>query len=99
MLSAGGALLIGTGAMTSYIKAQQPEPQVSDLTLANLEAMAFIIDPDELDMNPGGGISKSCTKAQQAGIDTPGAVKGMLCGCCCNTYYVRPKGSGTCTPF
>ena len=40
MLSAGGALLIGTGAAMSYLKAQQPEQQMSDLTLANIEAMA-----------------------------------------------------------
>ena len=43
MLSAGGALLIGTGAAMSYLKAQQPEPQVSDLTLANIEALALDI--------------------------------------------------------
>ncbi len=52
MLSAGGALLIGTGAAMSYLKAQQPEPQVSDLTLANIEAMA-VGDTDIWPANTG----------------------------------------------
>ena len=42
MLAAGGALLIGAGAVTNYLRAQQPEQQMSDLTLANIEAMAYI---------------------------------------------------------
>ncbi len=41
MLSAGGALLIGSGAVTSYLKAQQPEQQMSVLTLANMEIIAL----------------------------------------------------------
>ena len=42
MLAAGGALLIGAGAVTNYLRAQQPEQHMSDLTLANIEAMAYI---------------------------------------------------------
>ncbi|SUE34589.1 Uncharacterised protein [Rikenella microfusus] len=52
MLSAGGALLIGTGAMTSYIKAQQPKTAQEELTLANLEAMALM--NSALDVDGGG---------------------------------------------
>lgn len=69
MLSAGGALLIGTGAVMNYLKAQQPEQQMSDLTLANLEAMAFI-DPD-LDL---GGDSEG------GKIDCYGALVDAGCG-------------------
>ena len=36
MLSAGGALLIGSGAVMNYLKVQQEQPE-SDLTLANIE--------------------------------------------------------------
>ena len=44
MLSAGGALLISAGAVMSYLKAQQPEQQMSDLTLANMEVIALGLD-------------------------------------------------------
>lgn len=40
LLSAAGTLLIGGGAYLSYLKAQ-PREQLSDLTLANIEALGF----------------------------------------------------------
>lgn len=46
MLAAGGALLIGAGAVTNYLRAQQPEQQMSDLTLANIEVVAFGIEQE-----------------------------------------------------
>ncbi len=39
LLAAGGAALICGGAMMTYFKAQ-PKEQLSDLTLANIEALA-----------------------------------------------------------
>ncbi len=54
MLASGGALLLGAGAVTNYLLAQQPQTAQEELTLANLEAMAFL-DPEELDMEPGPG--------------------------------------------
>ncbi|WP_462376314.1 hypothetical protein [Rikenella microfusus] len=43
MLIAGGALVIGSAAAFNFLMAQ-PKEQISDLTLANIEAMAV---PDE----------------------------------------------------
>ncbi len=43
MLATDGVLLLGAGAVTSYLMVQ-PEQRMSDLTLANLEAMVFL-DP------------------------------------------------------
>ncbi|WP_298063647.1 hypothetical protein [uncultured Rikenella sp.] len=60
MLASGGALLLGTGAVTSYLMVQ-PEQRMSDLTLANLEAMAFDIDdPDNPDKWPGVEMELDC---------------------------------------
>ena len=47
LLAAGGAALICGGAVMTYLKAQTQQPEMSDLTLANLEAMAFSIEEGE----------------------------------------------------
>lgn len=44
MLTVVAALSLGTGVFTAY-RLAQPEPQVSDLTLANIEALG--LDTDE----------------------------------------------------
>lgn len=47
LLAAGGAALICGGAVMTYLKAQTQQPEMSDLTLANLEAMALSIEDGE----------------------------------------------------
>ncbi|WP_300730565.1 NVEALA domain-containing protein [uncultured Rikenella sp.] len=61
LLAAGGAALIGGGAVMTYLKAQTQQPEMSDLTLQNLEAMATIDVPD---MNWANGPSSnvSCSR-------------------------------------
>ena len=44
---AGGAALIGGASVMTYLKAQTQQPEMSDLTLQNLEALALL--PDEMD--------------------------------------------------
>ena len=87
MLSAGGALLIGTGAMTSYIKAQQPTTAQEELTLANLEAMAFI-DPD-LDVDGGGQSYVICYSESRVKI---GYTYYDCAKCPTKTYDEQGKG-------
>ncbi|WP_298063655.1 hypothetical protein [uncultured Rikenella sp.] len=70
MLASGGALLLGTGAVTSYLMVQ-PEQRMSDLTLANLEAMAFL-DPEDPDLIPG----QEFLNAPQKKYDCPGWFTG-----------------------
>lgn len=48
LLTAGVTLVLGTGIITSYLQAQ-PQEQVSDLTLANIEAMAVSDDKENGD--------------------------------------------------
>lgn len=43
LLISGVALLLSAGAVINFLKAAQTEAQVSDLTLANIEALA--LDP------------------------------------------------------
>lgn len=43
-MAAGGAALIGSGSVMTYLKAQVQEQQESDLTLANIEVLAEIGD-------------------------------------------------------
>ncbi len=50
LLAAGGAALICGGSVMTYLKAQTQQPEMSDLTLANLEAMADL-EEDFLDLN------------------------------------------------
>ncbi len=40
LLATGGAALIGGASAMTYLKAQTQQPEMSDLTLQNLEAMA-----------------------------------------------------------
>lgn len=40
LLAAGVTLVLGTGAVLSYLQAQ-PQEQLSDLTLANIEALGY----------------------------------------------------------
>lgn len=49
LLAAGGAALIGGGAVMTYLKAQTRQPEMSALTLANIEAMADL-EEDILDL-------------------------------------------------
>lgn len=42
LLAAGGAALICGGSVMTYLKAQTQQPKMSDLTLANIEALAVI---------------------------------------------------------
>ncbi len=46
MLSAGVMLVLGTGLVLSYMQAR-PEERLSDLTLANIEALGAIKDLNE----------------------------------------------------
>lgn len=52
----GATLILGVGAVTSYLMAQ-PEEQISDLTLANIEAMAI---PDNKEAGDS-GVQIPCT--------------------------------------
>ncbi|WP_304708347.1 NVEALA domain-containing protein [uncultured Rikenella sp.] len=49
LLAAGGAALICGGAVMTYLKAQTQQPEMSALTLANIEAMADL-EEDILDL-------------------------------------------------
>lgn len=49
MLTVVAALSLGAGVFTAY-RLAQPEPQVSDLTLANLEALGSSLG--DLDLDP-----------------------------------------------
>ena len=55
LLAAGGAALICGGSIMTYLKAQTPQLEVSDLTLQNLEAMAkkpTILDDNQVGVIP-----------------------------------------------
>ncbi|WP_297830477.1 hypothetical protein [uncultured Rikenella sp.] len=55
LLAAGGAALICGGSIMTYLKAQTPQLEVSDLTLQNLEAMAkkpTILDDNQVGVFP-----------------------------------------------
>ncbi len=56
-------LLIGGGAYLNYLKAQ-PQEQLSDLTLANLEAMADIYTDKDIDRD-------DCQGAENANCGMP----------------------------
>lgn len=45
LLTSGGTLLLCTGSVTAYLQAQ-PKEQLSDLTLANIEALGYIYESD-----------------------------------------------------
>ncbi|WP_084135271.1 NVEALA domain-containing protein [Rikenella microfusus] len=77
MLSAGGALLIGTGAVTSYLKAQQPEQQMSDLTLANIEAFAAGMDVIAWANGPGHDVP--CDRCNSVHVHCEGRKKDTRC--------------------
>lgn len=55
LLAAGGAALICGASVMTYLKAQTPQLEVSDLTLQNLEAMAkkpTILDDNQVGVFP-----------------------------------------------
>ncbi|WP_297831331.1 NVEALA domain-containing protein [uncultured Rikenella sp.] len=61
LLATGGAALICGASVMTYLKAQTQQPEMSDLTLQNLEAMATIDVPD-MNWANGPGKNVSCSR-------------------------------------
>ena len=78
MLAAGGGLLIGAGAVTNYRRAQQPEKQMSDHTLANIEALAAGGMETENWAN-GPGVNVSCARCNSIHVHCMGTDPGTRC--------------------
>lgn len=60
LFAIGATLALGAGSVAGFLLAQPQTPHVSDLTLANIEALAFIEpdDPDKWDPNnPDPGVA------------------------------------------
>ena len=54
LFAAGGVMLLCMGSVSVYLRAQPAIPKMSDLTLANIEALSAVDEKDDVVLCPGG---------------------------------------------
>ncbi|WP_281671380.1 hypothetical protein [Rikenella microfusus] len=62
LLASGASLMLAAGSVMTYLQTQRALEPVSDLTLANIEALNFSIDPELI---PSAGIPCKHTGNQE----------------------------------
>ena len=80
LLAAGGAALIGSASVMTYLKAQTQQPEMSDLTLQNLEAMGTLkIDEFPIVQGPSHPEKHICPRCKTHHVICQGKLDGGDC--------------------